>query len=378
MATPTLLQMTQEILASIDSDSVNSIGDTVESTQVAKIIQRKYYDIIARAPMAEQKVLSQLTGSADPLTPTLMFIPDGMSNIEWIKYFDMSTADSQQQDQFGAFSHGLNTDIVDSTAWSTTSTTSNTIGTGTKTFTVASDTLEITVGQGAMASSGVNNMFGTVVSYTGFVLVLDVVSTAGSGTYADWVITNASSAATAGYKYVTILPIDQFLDQINRYNPSETNVQSFTFTEGGANFTFYYKTNHQPKYCTIIENNYVIFDMYNQQFDSTLQSSKTLVYCRKISPFTMSDSFIPDLDDNRFPLLINEAKALAWIELKQTPNPKADLEVRRQWSSTQKDKNVSPRPSSFDELPNFGRVPRTGGYSSGGYGAYKWMRESGP
>jgi hypothetical protein len=376
--TQTLLDMTQEILSALDSDSVNSISDTVESTQVARIIQRKYYDIIARAPMAEQKVLYQFDASGDDTKPTLMTIPTGMSNIEWVKYFDSSTADSQQQDQFGAFSHGLNTDIVSSTTWTTTSTTTNTIGTGTKTFTVASSGLSITTGQGAMAINGTNNMFGTVVSYIGTTLVLNVVSTAGSGTFSSWTITNASTAAVAGYKYVTLLPIDQFLDQINRYNPSETNVQSFTFNEGIKSFTFYYKTNHQPKYCTIIENKYVIFDMYNQQFDTTLQAAKTLVYARMVEPFSLTDSFVPDLDDNRFPLLVNEAKALAFFELKQTPHMKAEQEIKRQWSATQKDKRISPRPSGFDELPNMGRVPRTGGYSSGGYGAYKWMRESGP
>jgi hypothetical protein len=328
--------------------------------------------------MEEQSVLYQLDPSGDATKPTLMFIPTGMQNLQWIKYFDSSTADSQQQDQFGAFSHGLNTDLVDSTAWTTTSTTSNTIGTGTKTFTVADSGLSITTGQGAMAINGTNNMFGTVVSYIGTTLVLDVVSTAGSGTFTSWTITNASTAATAGYKYVTILPIDQFLDQINRYNPSETNVQSFTFTEGTKSFTFYYKTDHQPQYCTIIENRYVIFDMYNQQFDTTLQASKTMVMSRMVAPFTMSDSFVPDLDDNRFSLLVNEAKALAFYEMLQTQHPGAEREIKRQWSATQKDKRVSPRPSGFDELPHMGRVPRTGGYSSGGYGTYKWMRQSGP
>lgn len=378
MAELTVLQMTQSILSALDSDSVNSISDTVESMQVATIIQNKYYDILTRGSLPEQQVLFQFTPSVDILKPTLMFLPAGTGHVEWIKYFDSSTADSQQVDQFGSFSHNLNTDIVNSTSWNTTSTTSNTIGTGTKTFTVASSSLPIATGQGVIALSGPNNMFGTVTSYIGTTLVLNVISTGGSGTFSSWTLSNASTSAVAGYKYVTILPVDQFLDMINRFNPTDPNVQTFVFTEGVNSFNFYYKTNHQPQYCAVLENNYVIFDSYDLNFDSTLQASKTLVYGQVVTPFQLLDSFVPDMDDNKFPLLLNEAKSLAFYELKQMPHLKADQEIKRQWSSVQKDKAVVNKPSYFEQLPNFGRVPRTGGYASGGYAAYKWMRQTGP
>ncbi len=51
--------------------------------------------------------------------------------------------------------------------------------------------------------------------------------------------------------------------------------------------------------------------------DTTLQTSKTLCYGQIIPTFTLEDSFIPDLDDTQFPLLLNEAKAIAFVELKQ-------------------------------------------------------------
>ena len=44
----TLLNMTQNILSEMDSDEVNGIADTVESTQVAHIIETMYYDLTAR------------------------------------------------------------------------------------------------------------------------------------------------------------------------------------------------------------------------------------------------------------------------------------------------------------------------------------------
>lgn len=295
----TVLQLTQSILSSLDSDEVNSISDTVESLQVARIIQNKYYDILARGDLPEQEQLLKLTPSTDDTKPVLMYVPDGVSRIDWIKYFDSSIADSQQEDQFGSYSHDLNTDL--------NSTPSN----------------------------------------------LD--------------------SSAAGYKYVTILPIRQFLDYINKFNPSDSDVGTFTFTENNKDFTFYYKNDHQPNYCTVIETQFVIFDSYNNTLENTLQESKVMAYGQSVTPFQLIDSFVPDLDDNQFPLLLNEAKSLAFYELKQMPHMKADQEVKRQWNVVQKNKAITNKPGYFDQLADFGRVPRTGGYG-GVYPAYRWMR----
>ncbi len=71
----------------------------------------------------------------------------------------------------------------------TTSTTSNTIGTGAKTFTVnsglpyiAGDTLFIKNND----LTTINTMLGTVTSYSGTSLVMSIASVAGSGTFVDW------------------------------------------------------------------------------------------------------------------------------------------------------------------------------------------------
>ena len=377
MATQTLLTMVQNILSEMSSDEVNSISDTTESMQVANIIQSKFYDIIARGTFPLDNQLFQLNPSNDSTKPVLMYVPAGIGQIQWIKYFDDSTQDGTQDDQFGAYSHDLNTDIVGTNSWSTTSSTSNTIGKGLVTFTVASSILPITIGQGALCMSGANNMFGTVTSYSGTTLVINITSYTGSGTFTSWVIQSSTNASVAGYKYVTMLPIDQFIDYVLRFNPSDSDVFSYTFQETGDSFTFYYKNDVQPSYCTILSNQYILFDAYNNVFDNTLQGSKTMCFGQVLPPFSLVDTYTPLLNDNQFSLLFNEAKALAFYTLKQMPHALADREIQRQWAVAQKTKSVSNRPSYFDELSNFGRVPRTGGYSSGGYGAYKWMRGGG-
>jgi hypothetical protein len=77
----------------------------------------------------------------------------------------------------------------------------------------------------------------------------------------------------------------------------------------------------------------------------------------------MTDNFTPNLKEEQFQLLLNEAKTLAFYELKQQPHQLAMQETKRGWSNIQKNKSVANRPGYFNELPNYGRT----NYS--GYGA---------
>lgn len=359
----TVLAMTQEILSAMSSDEVNSISDTSESMQVATILQRKYYDIISRGDLPEHNQIFQLNPSLTTDQPVMMFVPDGIGRIEYIKYYDTNPQDNSnsQSDQYGAYSeHDTNVDLeANANGWSTTSSTTNTIALGSHTFTVPSG-LQITSGDVATAFNTVNSMSGTVTSYSGTTLILNITSVKGSGTFSAWTIIESNGAISIpGYKYVTMLPTQQFFDMINRFDPTDDDVESFTFADTSnnfpGNFTFLYKNDRQPEYCCILSNFYVIFDSYDNSQDDTLQGSKTMCYGQVVPQFQMIDTFIPDLDSQQFPLLINEAKALAFYELKQQPHQLAMQEVKRQWSTVQKNKSVNNRPTYFQELPNFGR-----------------------
>lgn len=276
----TLLDLTQSILSSLNSDEVNSISDTTESLQVANILKDTYLNVIYRVDFPEHSQLIQLDPSLDPNIPVLMYVPSNIGKIEWIKYFN-----SNVLNDVNTSTHGINVDLVPSA--------------------------------------------------------------------------NTAAAPPPGYLYVTILPIRQFIDMTNGFNPNDPNVDSFVFTDTYNQrpgvFTFYYRDDRQPQYCTILSDHYVIFDSYDSTQDSTLQSSKTECFGEIIPNWNMTDTFIPNLDDEQFTLLLNEAKALAFFELKQSPHPKAEQEAKRGWSSVQKDKSLINRPSYFDELPNFGR-----------------------
>lgn len=355
----TLLEMTQDILSGMSSDEVNSISDTTESLQVATIIKQKYFDIVNRVPLTEHEQLVQLDASLTALQPVLMYVPDGIAHIKWLKYYDSNILDGTSA---GSTEHDTNVDITP--PWTTTSVTSNTIALGAHTFTVGSG-LTTVAGDGVICISGINTMIGTVTSYASTTLVVNITEISGSGTYTSWVIQeNTGQVSPPGYLYVNIISNEQFIDMVNGFNTGETNVETFTLSDNSngynGDFTFNFKNDRQPCYCTVISNYYVIFDSYDNTQDSTLQSSKTMAWGRIIPFWSNIDSFIPNLAEEQFQLLLNEAKALAFYELKQQPHQLAMQESKRGWSSIQKNKSVVNRPTYFDQLPNFGRINMSG------------------
>lgn len=292
----TNLQYVQSILSSLGSDEVNSVSDTTESLQVLEILRATYFNVISRTDLPEHWQLIQLNPSLDVTTPVLMYVPDGVKKLTWLKYFNANTVSN---DTVG-FQHDLNLDIT---------------------------------------TSG-NSMI-----------------------------------APAGYDYVSIIPIQQFIEMTNSFNPGNSNVFSFTFTDKQNNrpgvYTFYYKNDKQPQYCTVLSDYYVIFDGYDSTVDNTLQSSKTMSYGQISPTWSNDDNFIPDIDEAQVPLLLNEAKSLAYFELKQSVHTKAEQEAKRQWGSVQRDKSIINRPTYFDQLPNFGR---RGWFNTSFFKAKGWDR----
>ena len=126
-----------------------------------------------------------------------------------------------------------------------TSTTSQAIATGSKTFTVSSGKT-YTVGQQITFtdSSGVNTMQGTVTSYSGTTLVANITSITGSGTFASWTIVMLAVGYPGACSFYqgrlyfassTNFLTDVFMSNVGRYddftlqNPI-TDASGFRFT----------------------------------------------------------------------------------------------------------------------------------------------------
>lgn len=257
----TLLELTQDILSSMDSEEVNSISDTTESMQVVKVIKTVYDDLQTRSDLPIQKSLFNLTSSGDSTKPVLMTKPLTINKIDWIRYNKVELGD---------------TDPV----W-------------------------------------------TEIRY---------------------------------------MPLDAYMMMSQGLAPSDTTVDSMEQIANGFTFTFYFKNDSGPSYYTSFDDNTIIFDSYDSEVDSTLQSSKTLCYGELSNVFVENDSWVPNLQPQQFPLLLNEAKSLAWAELKQTSHPKAELAARRNWRHLARTRQHVASPSELrsaahplNQLPNFSR-----------------------
>jgi len=120
-----------------------------------------------------------------------------------------------------------------------------------------------------------------------------------------------------------------------------------------------------PTYWTSFDDDYICFDSYDAAVDASgLVGTKTLCWAT-VTPTTwaMNDTFVPDIDDNFFPLLLAEAKSTCFMNLKQQANGKVDKQARNQKVALQNDKHrtaAAEKASTGSTGPNYGRR----GYSS--------------
>lgn len=89
-----LLEMTQLILSSMDSDEVNSLSDTVEASQVALIIKSVFYDMATDLNLPEHETSFQLNASGDTAKPTLMTVPQNVTHLKDVYYNYIETGNT--------------------------------------------------------------------------------------------------------------------------------------------------------------------------------------------------------------------------------------------------------------------------------------------
>lgn len=82
----TLLDMVQSILSDMDSEAVNSISDTVESQQIASVIEDTYYNIISARDVPEHRQLLKLTSLSSSTRPTHFQYPTNTRQIIDLAY----------------------------------------------------------------------------------------------------------------------------------------------------------------------------------------------------------------------------------------------------------------------------------------------------
>lgn len=224
----TLLEIAQDIASDMNTDEFNSITDTLESLQIARIVESTYFEMMANKNWPHLKQLTTLNASGDSAKPTHMNMPESMKELHLVQYNKIKSGETR-------------------TRWE---------------------------------------------------------------------------------EVVYITP-DAFLRKVSELNSDNSDVQEVTDHSG---VKLLIKNNRAPQYYTSFNDEWLVFDSFDNTVDTTLQSSKTQCMVTLSPTFTVQDSFIPDLPVEAFPGLLAEAKSVSFARIKQSPDAKSEQQAKRQRS----------------------------------------------
>jgi hypothetical protein len=139
-------------------------------------------------------------------------------------------------------------------------------------------------------------------------------------------ITNVGST-TPEFVDVKYKEPDEFLRIVSSRNSSNANVQVVTDTSGVKLLIL--KDAH-PQYWTSFDDNYVVTDAYDAAAGVTLVKDKTQCVAYVSPTWDHTDGAIPNLPEEAFSALLEEAKSTAFLALKQVANQKAEQKAVRQ------------------------------------------------
>ena len=92
----TLLEIVQSVLSSMNSDEVNDINDTVESTQVTLIAKEAFLDITSQSEWPHLMKDGELNGLGDTSKPNFMELPNSVYRLEDVRYEVTETGDADR------------------------------------------------------------------------------------------------------------------------------------------------------------------------------------------------------------------------------------------------------------------------------------------
>ena len=120
---------------------------------------------------------------------------------------------------------------------------------------------------------------------------------------------------------------DSFLRLVSQRNSTLSTVSTVVDFSGTQLLIL---NNQHPTYYTSFDDDYVVFDSYDEAVDSTLKKSKSQCIAYVHPTWEHVDDFIPDLPTEAFPALIEEAKSTSFVVVKQVANQKAEQKARKQ------------------------------------------------
>lgn len=129
--------------------------------------------------------------------------------------------------------------------------------------------------------------------------------------------TGNSSDSAISYSEVCYLPPEDFMrDIINIRSTQVANTVQITDYSG---VKLLIKNNSHPTYCTSFDDEYLVFDSWDDDLEDTLQASKSQVIVNVERPFSITNDYVIDLPDDFIPTYLSLVKSRASEYLRQEP-----------------------------------------------------------
>lgn len=176
----------------------------------------------------------------------------------------------------------------------------------------------------------------------------------------EWFRYNCRSSTDTRDKWRDIIYKDpkDFVSIVNSRDSSASNV--IIMSEITGSIDLYIQNDKAPQYWTSFDDEYIICDSYDSAVDALcLSGLKTSCYGVKSPVWSHADGAVPDLPEEAFPVLIEEAKSTAFYALRQVANEKAEQKATRQsrWLARK-----AWRTKGGVRYPNYGRKKAFTGY----------------
>lgn len=167
---------------------------------------------------------------------------------------------------------------------------------------------------------------------------------------------NNGSLSDPTWYEVEFIAYPKFVEMNNNLDTDEDNVGTMSVSnELGQSYTFKYRNDVLPSYYTSFDDRQILFDSYDASVNTTLVGAKTMCHGALEAEFSLTNTYIPELDPRQFQLLLQASKAQAFVELKQIENPKAERKERKNEILAQRTKHAIDRRGGSKTYRRYGR-----------------------
>lgn len=156
------------------------------------------------------------------------------------------------------------------------------------------------------------------------------------------------------FELVHYLTLEEFLRHTMQRSSSasETYVQEVSAPSA---LKYYVYNDRAPMYFTSIDDETLLFDAFDSDVDSTLQSVKTQLAIYEEPTFTLLDSWEADLPNKIFPYFLSEVKSVVSLEIAQEANPKQEQVSREHRNWFAREKHRTTKGIKYADRTHFGR-----------------------